>query len=276
MNVRICAGCVGAMAALGLMATPTLRAQDWPQWRGPNRDGVVAAFKEPATWPATLTKRWQVEVGAGYATPLVVGDRVFTFSRQGEEEVLIAHEAATARVLWRAAYPARFTLNSAARAHGPGPKSTPTYAAGRLFVLGMTGVVLAFDAADGRVLWQAPAPPTQPMYHTAMSPVVDGNRVIVHVGGPGDGALTAFDVATGQIRWRWNGDAPAYGSPLVATLNGTRQVITFTQENFVGVSADTGALLWRRPYTTPATTTSQTPIIYKDFVIESGRANGIT
>ena len=263
--------------AVGVAAlSVAVGAQDWPQWRGPNRDGVVNAFKEPASWPAALTKRWQVEVGAGYATPLVVGDRVFTFARQGNEEVLTARDATSARVLWRAAYPAPFDLNPAARAHGPGPKSTPTYADGRLFLLGMTGVVLAFDAADGRVLWQAPPPPAQPMYHTAMSPVVDGSQVIVHVGGHGDGALTAFDVATGQIRWRWNGDGPAYGSPLVATLNGTRQVITFTQENFVGVAADTGTLLWRRPYTTPATTTSQTPIVYRGLVIESGRANGIT
>lgn len=256
--------------------TSLLLAQDWPQWRGPNRDGAIAAFKEPSAWPAALTKRWQIDIGTGYATPLVVGDRVFTFSRQGEEEVLTARDASTARQLWRAAYPASFTLNSAARGHGPGPKSTPTYADGRIFTLGMTGVVLAFDATDGRVLWQAPAPPKQPMYHTAMSPVVDGNLVIVHVGGHDEGALTAFDVATGQVRWRWAGDGPAYGSPLVATLDGVRQVVTFTQENFVGVAIDRGTLLWRRPYTTQATTTSQTPLFHKDLVIESGRGNGIT
>jgi outer membrane protein assembly factor BamB len=251
-------------------------AQDWPQWRGPNRDGAVAAFSEPAAWPAALTKRWQVEVGTGYSTPLVVSDRVYVFARQGEDEVLLALEAATGKQVWRASYPAVFTLNSAARAHGPGPKSTPTYAAGRLFTLGMTGVVLAFDAGEGRVLWQAPAPVDQPLYHTAMSPLIDGNLVIVHVGGHGKGALTAFDVATGQVVWQWAGDGPAYGSPIIATLGGTRQVITFTQEHFVGVARDTGALLWRRPYTTPATTTSQTPLIHEDTVIESGRANGIT
>jgi outer membrane protein assembly factor BamB len=169
-----------------------------------------------------------------------------------------------------------FNMNPATRAHGPGPKSTPTFANGRLFTLGMTGVVLAFEAGEGRVLWQFPAPAEQPMYHTAMSPVVDGNLVIVHVGGPGRGALTAFDVASGKVAWQWTGDGPAYGSPIVATLAGTRQVITFTQENFVGVDRDTGALLWRRPFTTPATTTSQTPLLHKDLIIESGRDNGIT
>jgi outer membrane protein assembly factor BamB len=253
-----------------------VRAQDWPQWRGPNRDGAIAQFAEPAAWPASLTKRWQVDVGSGYATPIIVGGRVFLFSRQAEDEVLTAFDAASGKVLWRASYPAAFNMNPATRQHGPGPKSTPTYADGRLFTLGMTGVVLAFDARDGRVLWQSPAPAVQPQYHTAMSPVVDGTSVIVHVGGQDKGALTAFDAATGKVRWQWTGDGPAYGSPLVATLGGVRQVVTFTQQNFVGVSAADGSLLWRRPYTTPATTTAQTPIIYQDLVIESGRANGIT
>jgi outer membrane protein assembly factor BamB len=253
-----------------------VHAQDWPQWRGPARDGAIASFNEPASWPAVLTKRWQVSVGSGYATPLVVGDRVYAFSREGEEEVLRALDAATGRQVWRASYPAVFSMNPATRQHGPGPKSTPTYADGRLFTLGMTGVLLAFDARDGRVLWQAPAPVVQPEYHTAMSPVVDGTSVIVHVGGQDQGALTAFDVATGKVKWQWTGDGPAYGSPLVTTLGGVRQVVTFTQRNFVGVSAADGTLLWRRPYATPATTTAQTPVFHKDLVIESGRANGIT
>jgi outer membrane protein assembly factor BamB len=264
------------VAALVLFTTVGLIAQDWPQWRGPNRDGAITGFKEPQVWPPALAKGWQVEVGTGYATPLVVGDRVFAFSRQGEEEVLTAFDAATAKVLWKAAYPSVFVMNPATRVHGPGPKSTPVFANGRIFTLGMTGVVLAFDAASGDVLWQAIPPPVQPQYHTAMSPVVDGNLVIVHVGGQDNGALTAFDAASGEIRWRWTGDGPAYGSPLVTTLAGVRQVVTFTQENFVGVAVADGALLWRRPYTTPSTTTSQTPLFHKDMVIESGRANGIT
>ena len=128
----------------------------------------------------------------------------------------------------------------------------------------------------GKQLWQKPSPPVEPLYHTGMSPLVDGNNVIVHVGGHDNGALTAFDVATGDVRWSWNGDGPAYGSPLLFNLSGTRQVVTFTQKNFVGVSAATGELLWRRPYTTPSNTTSQTPILHKNMVIEMGRGNGVT
>jgi len=255
---------------------PVAAGQDWPQWRGPSRDGALTAFSPPGSWPKGLTQRWRVDVGPGYATPLVVGDRIYVYSRQDEDEVMRALDAGSGKVIWRSSYPVSFKMNPATARHGPGPKSTPTFADGRLFTLGMTGIVTAFDAETGKRLWQKPAPPVQPMFHTAMSPLVDGRLVIVHVGGHDNGALTAFDVATGEVRWSWNGDGPAYGSPLVFDLGGTRQVVTFTQRNFVGVSVATGELLWSRPYTTQATTTSQTPILYKDTVIETGRGNGIT
>ena len=268
---------VGVATLVALVTVPPPAAgQDWPQWRGPNRDGSVSAFDVPASWPAGLTEQWRVEVGFGYATPLLVGERVYMFSRQGEDEVMLALDPGSGETLWRTSYPAPFQMMAATRRHGPGPKSTPTYAAGRLFTLGISGIVTAFDAETGRQLWQMPGGPVQPLYHTGMSPFVDGDLMILHVGGNGAGALTAFDVATGDIRWSWDGDGPAYGSPIVAELEGVRQVITFTQENFIAVSVETGELLWRRPYTTPSTTTSQTPHVYQDDVIEAGRGNGIT
>jgi outer membrane protein assembly factor BamB len=251
-------------------------AQDWPQWRGPARDGAITSFREPTAWPKALNKRWQVEIGSGYAVPLVVGERIYMFARQNEDEVMTALDPRSGKVIWRTAYPAPFKMNPATAPHGPGPKSTPTFADNRIFTLGMSGKVTAFDAATGKQLWQKPSPSLEPLYHTAMSPLVDGSNVIVHVGGHDNGALTAFDVATGDVRWSWNGDGPAYGSPLLFNLSGTRQVVTFTQKYFVGVSAATGQLLWQRPYTTPSTTTSQTPILHKNMVIEMGRSNGVT
>ncbi len=258
-------------------ATPVAAGQNWPQWRGPNRDGAVTSFDEPASWPSALTEQWKVDVGLGYATPLLVGDRIYMYTRQGGDEVMLALDADSGDIIWRSGYPAPFRMNPAATSrHGAGPKSTPAFAEGRLFTLGMSGIVTAFDAETGRQLWQKPAPPVQPLYHTATSPLVDGTLVIVHVGGHDDGALTAFDVATGDVRWTWDGDGPAYGSAVVFELEGTRQVVTFTQKNLVGVSVETGELLWRRPFTTPSTTTSQTPILYGKTLIEAGRGNGIT
>ncbi|HSF18352.1 MAG TPA: PQQ-binding-like beta-propeller repeat protein [Vicinamibacteria bacterium] len=267
---------LATFATLAVSMAPASHSQDWPQWRGPNRDGAVTSFSEPSTWPESLSERWKAEVGLGYATPVLVGNRIYTYTRQNEDEVMMALDADTGEVLWRTSYPAPFQMNPATARHGAGPKSTPTFAENRLFTLGMSGLVTAFDAGTGKQLWQNAAPPVQPLYHTAMSPVVDDNLVIVHIGGHDDGALTAFDAATGDVQWSWDGDGPAYGSPIVIELEGTRQVVTFTQENLVGIAVTTGELLWRRPFTTQSTTTSQTPILYKDTLIEAGRGNGIT
>jgi outer membrane protein assembly factor BamB len=246
------------------------RVEGWPQWRGANRDGG-AAFSAPATWPDALNLKWKVEVGLGYSAPIIVGERVYAFSRQDENEVMRALDAATGKTVWESKYVATFKPNPAAtKSHGTGPKSTPTFADGRLYTLGMSGMVTAFDAASGKQVWQKPSPPVEPLYHTAMSPLVDRGLVIVHVGGHGNGALTAFDARTGDVRWSWNGDGPAYGSPVAVDVAGTRQIITFTQDNLVGVSAANGALLWRRPYTVRATRNAVTPIIFGQTLIISG------
>lgn len=253
-----------ALLALGglLPAHAQQRSPDWPQWRGANRDGA-ATFSAPPAWPDTLNLKWKVDVGIGYSAPIIAGDRVFAFSRQGEDEVMRALDAASGKVVWETKYNATYKANPAATSkHGTGPKSTPTFADGRLYTLGMTGVVTAFDAATGKQLWQTPKPAVETLYHTGQSPVVDRGLVIVHVGGHNNGALTAFDARTGDAKWAWTGDGPAYGSPIVVDLGGTRQVITTTQENLVGVNAATGELLWKRPHSVRATRNAVTPIVH--------------
>ena len=263
-----------SVVALLLVAcsAATLSAQnasDVTQWRGANRDGVVAGFTAPATWPDQLTQRWKVDVGLGYATPIVVGNRVYVFSRQGDDEVMLALDAATGKQIWRTAYPAPFEMNSAAKPHGPGPKSTPVFANGRLFSIGMTGTVTAWDAATGKQLWQKPGTPSLvPMYTThAFSPIVDGPNVIFHVGGHDKGALTAFDMATGQERWRWAGDGPGYGSPIIGEFGGVRQLVTLTQGKAVGIDPRTGMALWERPFTSSNFTSSITPVRFGNSVL---------
>jgi hypothetical protein len=252
---------VALVAMSSIMLVGQIPGPDWPQFRGPNRDGVATSFTEPKAWPEQMKRVWKADVGDGYSTPILVGSRVYAFARLGNDEVMQALDAATGKVLWQTRYPAPVTINPAAKAHGPGPKSTPTFAGGRLFTLGMGGIVTAFDAASGKQLWQKPAAGTQPLYGTAMSPLVDRGLVIVHVGGHNQGALTAFDAGTGAVKWTWNGDGPSYASPIVADIDGVRQVITFSQENLVGVSAADGRLLWRRPFSTEYTQNIITPIL---------------
>lgn len=245
-------------------------APTWNQWRGASRDGV-ATFTAPAAWPQQLTQRWQVTVGAGHSSPVIAGDRVLVHTRQGEREVVAAHDLETGKQLWQDAYDAPYTMNSAARAHGPGPKSTPVVAGGRVFTLGISGVLAAHDVASGKLLWRTPAAQTLPMYGTAMSPLVEGTTVVAHVGGE-TGALTAFEGATGKVVWRWTGGS-GYGSPVIATLAGTRQIVTQTQNQLVGVDAATGRLLWQVPLRTNFDQNAVTPLVAGDLVIYSGLEN---
>ncbi len=265
-----------SLTLIALLAALPAAAGDWPEWRGAERDGVAADFEVPETWPEELVERWSVEVGLGYATPLLVGDAIFQFVRQGDDEVMLALDAATGATRWRSAYPAQFDMSPATARHGAGPKSTPAFRDGRLHAHGMTGSVTAWDAATGERLWHVPGTGVHPLYHTSMSPLVRDGLAIVHVGGHDDGALTAFDAATGDVRWSWDGDGPAYGSPMLFAFDGVPQVVVFTQNHFVGVEFESGRLLWSRPFTTPSDTTSQTPARFGDLVIQNGRSNGIT
>jgi len=266
-------GEVGGKAGVGAAA-------EWPQWRGPGRDGQAAGAAAPQAWPKELKPRWRVEVGVGHASPVVSGGLVYQFARQGEDEVLVALDAATGREVWRAgAVPAPYTMNPAATGHGKGPKSTPVVAGGRVFTLGIAGLLSAHDAKTGRLLWRKDFskqyPTTSPLYGTSMSPVVEGNLLIAHVGGHDKGALTAFDAATGAVKWSYDGDGPAYSSPVVLTAGGERQLVTFTQKDLVAVSASTGALLWKLPAKTHYDTNCNTPVVYRDTVVVSLEGQGL-
>jgi len=258
--------CVGAIAAHD-------SAQDYPQWRGVNRDGAASAFAEPTSWPDTLTRRWKVAVGEGYATPLVVADAVYVFTRRNGTEVMTALEAETGKERWHTSYPAPYAPDTPAAAHGVGPKATPLFHNGRLYTLGITGIVSAFDASTGKLAWQTPAAPDHPSYGTAVSPVGDKNLVIVHPGN--HGPLTAFDANTGAVKWTGNGRG-AYASPIIVELGGIRQVVTMTQDSVLGVALADGARLWEYPWTTRSTPSAITPIVYEDTLIVSSQAMGVT
>ena len=137
----------------GLVLTASVAGADWPQWRGPNRDGH-ADLAARASWPSSLKPGWKVRVGLGHSSPVVLGDRVFAFAREGNEEVASAYDLATGQRVWRQSYPAPYTMNSAATGHGPGPKSTPVVGGGRLYTFGISGTLSCFDAATGTLAWR--------------------------------------------------------------------------------------------------------------------------
>jgi outer membrane protein assembly factor BamB len=268
-----CWSAVALILTLSVGAFAQAPDPSWSQWRGPARDGVASSFTVPATWPAQLTKRWQVTVGLGHASPVVSGNRVVLHSRLGSREVIAAYDLQTGKQLWQDGVEAQYTMNTAATGHGPGPKSTPAIADGRVFTLGISGIFSAHDLATGKLLWRKNAPAAPPEFGTSTSPVVDGANVIVFLGGTRGGALTALDAATGMVKWQWTGDGPAYASPILATFAGTRQVVTQSQNKLVGVDATSGQLLWQVTLKTPYEQNSVTPMVMGDLLLYAGLEN---
>ncbi|HKH70033.1 MAG TPA: PQQ-binding-like beta-propeller repeat protein [Vicinamibacterales bacterium] len=254
-----------AVACVIVVATVALYAQgssrDYVQWRGQQRDGSASAFVEPKQWPETLTRRWKVDVGEGYGTPLIVGDIVYVVTRLDGQEGVTAVDVSTGRQRWRSQYPAPYTPSQPAAAHGASPKATPLYHDGRIFTLGISGMVSAFDANSGKQLWQSAAPNEAPFYGAAVSPLAFRDLVIVH---PGDyGALTAFDTRSGAVKWT-AGSGGFFASPILVTLEQTPQVVSATQDFVIGVSSD-GRILWRFPC--DGKNGSTTPVLNNDTII---------
>ncbi len=249
-------------------------AQDWPQWRGPNRDDKLAASAAPGQWPKDLTLRWKVAVGLGDATPALVGDRLYVFTRQGDDEVVLCLNAGTGNEIWSDKYAAQAVTGAAAR--HPGPRSSPAVANGKVVTLGVGGVLSCLDAGGGKLVWRKdPFPKAVPRFFVSYSPIIVDAMVIAHLGGPGNGAVIAYDLASGDEKWRWSGEGPDYGSPVLLTAGGTKQIVTPTEKSIVGISVADGKLLWEVPFVPQRMTyNAATPIIDGQTVIISGARRG--
>jgi outer membrane protein assembly factor BamB len=260
-----------AAASLSAVSAAQTAALDYPQWRGHDRDGAASGFVVPSNWPEHLSRGWRVEVGEGYATPIVVGNVVYCFTRRDGREIVSAIEAATGKTIWQSGYPAAFTPSNPAARHGAGPKATPAFENGTLFTLGVSGIVAAVDGSTGQILWRTPPPAEAPLFGAAASPVVENGLVITH---PGNyEPLTAFDAKTGVVKWT-AGDGGFFAAPLIAKLGGVRQVVTVTQSSVIGVAVADGALLWRFPWSGGMGGTM--PVLHGETIIVSGLDLGVS
>ncbi len=223
------------------MFTTQTSAQDWPQWRGANRDAHVAGFQAPSTWPKSLAQKWKVTVGEGVATPALVGDRLYVFAREEGREVLRCLDATSGKELWQDSY-------ESLGATGPsqsfsGPRSSPAVAAGKVVTVGVRGVISCLDAATGKVLWRQDEFKAWPNFFAASSPLIVKDRVLAQLGGRDHGALVAYDLTTGAEKWRCAG-APAYASPVLLTVGDATLVVVQTEGKLQAVSLDNGQVLW--------------------------------
>jgi outer membrane protein assembly factor BamB len=227
-----------------LISSMNLTAQDWPQFRGTNRDSRVTGFKAPAQWPAELTKVWKVQVGTGDATPAIAGKKLYLNTRQGNDEVILCLDAATGKELWKNTYPSSAVTGPAA-SH-PGPRSTPAVSNGKVVTFGASGILSCLDASNGKVLWRNDnSENAYPQFFTGMSPLIVDNLCIAHLGKKDNGRVVAFDLNTGKEKWAWTGEGPAYASPSLMTADGKKQVVVQTEKNLMGLDLADGKLLWQ-------------------------------
>ena len=259
-----------------LFVTIHLSAQDWPQWRGPGRDARAAGFKAPAEWPNTLVQKWKISVGEGVATPALVGDRLYVFSRENSNEVLRCLNAATGKELWQDKYPSLGASGPASRFSGP--RSSPAVANGKVVTMGVRGTLSCLDAATGKVLWRNEGKAKSwPRFFTSCSPVMVDGLCIIQLGGESAGSIAAIDLATGDEKWSWNGDGTSYASPVVMTVGDTKLIVSQTANKMVALEADGGKLAWETPFKVQGRGyNTATPIIDGQTIIYTGSGRGTT
>ncbi|GAB4466957.1 MAG: PQQ-like beta-propeller repeat protein [Armatimonadaceae bacterium] len=264
---------LAAGALCGILAAAVV-ANDWPQWRGPERTGHSKEAGLLKAWAATGPKLvWKSEeLGEGHTHPSVAKGKIFGMGLIGDEEVVWALEEKTGKILWKTRIAGRTELT--ARQGGYGSRATPTVDGEKIYIEGVGGDVVCLNAADGKVLWsknlQNDFGGSLPRWGYSESPLIDGNKVVVTPGGNG-ATLVALDKNTGATLWKaqvqGGGNGAAYSSAIVGTVGGVRQYIQFLEGGVVGVSATDGKVLWR--FDAPATPRGincSTPILQDDLV----------
>ena len=250
-------------------------AQDWPQWRGANRDGKVSGFEVPKTWPSELTPQWKVTVGLGDASPVLADGKVYSFTRLADSEVIICLDVATGKELWQNKYAAVAITGPASSQH-PGPRSTPAIGEGRIVTLGIGGVLSCLDAKTGNMIWRNEEfTKDLPGFFTSLSPLIVQGMCVVHLGGKEVGQIIAFDLKTGKQKWQTVSDGPSYASPSIMTVKGKKQIVELTAKNLIGVDPENGKLLWQFPVPVENRFyNSASPVIDGQTVIITGQGQG--
>jgi len=239
---------IGLISSLIVFYSTDSNAQEWPQWRGINRDSKVTGFKAPSTWPGELKQVWKVTVGTGDATPILSGNNIYLNTRQGNDEVVLCLDAATGKEIWKYLYPST-AVTGPAGSH-PGPRSTPALADGKVVTFGASAILTCLDAKTGKLIWKKENPSNAvPQFFTGMSPLLIDNLCIAHVGTKDNGEVLALDLKTGAEKWKWAGDGPAYASPSIMTIDGKKHLILQTEKNLMALNLTDGKMLWQ--FSTP-------------------------
>ena len=271
----ICGDLIAAILWLAAAVTTShvSSAADWPQFLGPQRNGSIVQPNLAKTWPKEGPGTvWQHKVGQGFGGPVVSAGKLIIFHRVDDKEIVECLDARTGAPLWKGDYPARYRDDFGFE---EGPRATPAIADGRVFTFGANGDFTAWNLANGTKLWSID---TRTQFKTgkgvfgiACSPLVEGNAVILNIGGKDGAGIVAFDVASGQVLWKATDDEASYASPVATTLGGKRRILVITREVLVVLNAADGKVVFRHGWRPPmsASVSAATPLVIGDLIFIS-------
>ncbi|CAN5519296.1 hypothetical protein BH23ACI1_BH23ACI1_13870 [soil metagenome] len=254
-------------AAVGVPADDTTAAAPlppsyWTDFRGPERDGHYREQPVRLDWPAGgLRPIWKQPAGGGYASFVIARGRAFTIEQRGAQEVAAAYDVLTGRELWTNRWTAAFRESMG----GDGPRATPTWDEGRLYVLGGQGELRVLDEDTGNMIWRTnilqDAGADNLPWGMAASPLIVDDTVVVLPGGQNGRSIVAYDKRTGTSAWSALDDRQSYSSPMLVTLGGVRQILVFSATRLMGVTPERGELLWEFPWKTSYDVNASQPIV---------------
>lgn len=251
-------------------------AADWPQWRGPTRDGQVSGTHWPSSLKGDALKQlWRVELAPSYSGPIVVSNFVFTTETKDKRlEIVRAFDRVTGKELWKKEWEGAISVPFFAKANGDWIRSTPACEGQRLYVAGIRDVLVCLDVNDGKELWRydfvkelKTAPPS---FGFVCSPLLDGDHVYVQAGA----SFAKLEAKTGKLVWRTLEDGggmygSAFSSPSIATLDGVRQLLVQSRAKIAGVSPEDGTVLWSQPTEATQGMNILTPVTHSNIVFTS-------
>jgi outer membrane protein assembly factor BamB len=258
------------LSLLSFLATRPAQAEDWPCWRGPRHDGIARETGLLKQWPTDGPKQlWKADLSGGFSSMAVVDGRLFTQTKENNQEVVVCLDVATGKDLWRYRYDCDYRAHPTFTGGGrpqsrTGPRASPTVDGDRVYTQGAVGTLLFLEAKTGKKVWQQDllqlAGIKCPTHGYNGSPLIVGEKLFVSLGGPNGKALAALNTRDGSVIWQALDEPMGQASAVWAEGTGAPQVIFFTGTAAVGVSPDDGKLLWRYPWKTQFNLNIATPI----------------
>jgi len=254
-----------------------LLAQDWPDWRGENRDavwkesGIIEAFESDV-----LVHKWFVEIGSGYSGPTVANGKVYVTDRiekPNQLERVLCFDEQTGKRLWEYAYDCEYS----GVGYPAGPRASVVINNGKAYSLGTMGHFFCFNAENGKVLWQKDLNKeyeiNMPIWGIAATPLIVDEKIVVHVSG-NNACVVAFNKNTGKEIWRNLDDRAGYSAPILIEKNGIRLIVNWTEHSLSGLNPENGEVYWRFPWKTGSGMSIATPVLYNDHIFVSAFYSG--